>query len=438
MWLIGNVTRADVISGICTVSRVTAATLKVLIVTVGSIFAVVFASLIISIIQFQLRLNEARTQNENITLESIQLIADYQDNISNHYKQMRDQADQLNALRTNYLSQLNSTTQLITNLCMALNAEKVAPCYSQLRNLINTNNSEIDAVVREFGPKNDEELKNGPVPTYVAGLKKVVTSGALQKAQQKFFTTQSFVQSECQTLSQYVSERLGSSSLLSVSPELRMTIVVQCFAGSVGSQSLAQAVSGQENTVMPSASAADDSPAPQDSRETTGVNRILLSELVFYYKFYDWLTSFAGANFRQIILSPPEFIVIMLVISTGILGSFLFHTYTMFVAKSMNEFPPLLSIGLRATLSVMCALVIYILSRTGFVAITEGGQRSIEAAISPFVIAFISVASGLMAEKALERIRAIGINALQSRTSGPQTALRASDQRARKRPRGKR
>ncbi len=121
-----------------------------------------------------------------------------------------------------------------------------------------------------------------------------------------------------------------------------------------------------------------DSQGRQNSTDISGVNKILLSELVFYYKFYDWLTSLAGANLRQIILSPPEFIVIMLVIATGILGSFMFHTYTMFLAKNTSEYPSLSSIALRATLSVMCALVIYILSRTGFVAITEGSQRGVK------------------------------------------------------------
>jgi hypothetical protein len=117
------------------------------------------------------------------------------------------------------------------------------------------------------------------------------------------------------------------------------------------------------------------------------------------------------------------------VIATGTLGSFLFHTYTMFLAKNSSEFPSYFSIALRATLSVMCALVIYILSRTGFVAITEG-QRGVETAISPFVIAFISVTAGLLAEKALERIQAVGSNALESRFSirkDPEAANKQAD-----------
>jgi hypothetical protein len=389
------------------IARTISAAVKVLIVTVGSIVAVVFASLIISIIQFQLRLSEARTQNGNITLEAIQLTADYQDNVSNRYKQMRQQADQLNALRTDYMSKLNSTTQLITNICSTLDPDKLDACYARLQYLINDKNSKIDAALAELGPKAPENIKNGPMPVYIDNFKQIVASGALLDAQTKFFNTQSFVQSECQTLTQYVSDRFGASSLLGVSPELRMTIVVQCYSGGLEDPPPAQPQ--MQSISIPAVSEPAGRPSAAD---ISGVNRVLLSELVFYYKFYDWLTSFAGTDFRHIILSPPEFIVILLVIATGILGSFLFHSYTMFRAKDSSEFPTFFSIGLRATLSVMCALVIYILSRTGFVAITEGSRHTAETTISPFVIAFISVAAGLMAEKALERIKLAGEAAL--------------------------
>ncbi len=164
------------------------APIKVLLVTVGSIAAVIFASLIITIIEFQLRLSEARTQNGNITLESVQLIADYQDNISNHYKQMRVQADQLNGLRTDYLSKLNSTTQIIMNLCGTLAPQKVDDCYLRLQTLINNNSNQIDAAISEFNP-DAAHFQNGPIPVYVADLKKIITSGSLQTAQSKYLST---------------------------------------------------------------------------------------------------------------------------------------------------------------------------------------------------------------------------------------------------------
>jgi hypothetical protein len=85
--------------------------LKVLFVTIGSIAAVVFASLVISIIQFQSRLAEARTQNSSITFESIELIADYQGHISRLYTSMRARAEELGPLKADYLDRFNATTQ---------------------------------------------------------------------------------------------------------------------------------------------------------------------------------------------------------------------------------------------------------------------------------------------------------------------------------------
>ena len=104
------------------------------------------------------------------------------------------------------------------------------------------------------------------------------------------------------------------------------------------------------------------------------------------------------------------------------LGSFLFHTYSMFAVGAAGTFPAFSAILLRATLGVMCALVLFILLRTGFVAITEG-QRDGSAAISPFVIAFMSVAAGLLADSTLERIKNVGLSAINS---GGQTLMRRS------------
>jgi hypothetical protein len=406
MALFAGIDREHVIAGL----RWIGATLKVLFVTVGSIVAVVFASLIISIIQFQLRLSEARTQNGNITLESVALIADYQDYVSNHYKTLRNKAETLEQLRSDYQNKLNSAAQLIASLCTSINAEKADACNRQLQTLINNSNTQVDSVLAQY--RIGDASPSDMVAAMTKALKDIISSGSLQTAYSDFLSTQQSVRSQCRMLTQFVSERYSTTSLLGVSPELRMTITVQCSEGGLVGTPTMQLQSVQAAANGPNQAMADEQ-APRGN-DVSGVNRILLSELVFYYRFYDWLTSFMGANVRQFILSPPEFIVILLVIATGMLGSFLYNSYVMFVAKSRDDYPTFAAIMLRATLAVMCALVIYILSRTGFVAITDGAQRSHETVISPFVIAFISVAAGLLAENALERIRAIGLNALSS------------------------
>jgi hypothetical protein len=411
--------------------------LKVCLVSLGSIFAVVFASLVISIMQFQSRLSEARTQNSNVTFESVQLIAEYQTHVSDLYIKMRDESESLTSLRAKYLSYVNSTFEQVSFLCNAINPPRAVECLSRLTALINSDSDQIESAWAEFKPDTFDPKQEIIVKDSASNLKKLITSGVLHQTQINYYSTQQQVQSECQSLTQFVSIQPSSSSLLAVSPELRMTIVVQCnSSGSLGSPGVSSSAtpaalfplsqersSGESQPAMNGqqrdGSLRDNTFQPEQTQtQTQGVNRLLLSELVFYYKFYDWLTSLFGYPVHQLILAPPEFIVIILVIATGILGSFLFHTYSMFLASSTKEYPSLAAIILRATLGVMCALVIFILTRTGFVAITESTQRSGETVISPFVIAFISVAAGLLANRALEFIKGVGLKTLDGGSGG--------------------
>jgi hypothetical protein len=386
--------------------------LKVLFVSIGSVCAVVFASLIISIIQFQSRLSEARTQNSSITFESIQLIADYQGYISTLYTTMRKSAEELGPLRTDYLERVNTTTQQVISLCNALDSKRYDECYARISGLINSNNAQLDAVVSEFKPEKPDAKIEAFVQAATQDLEKIVTSGQLMGLQAKYFALQKLVKSQCESLTLYVSDRLASSSLLAVSPELRSTISVQCYVGGVGTADNSQ--QNKPTGVALSPNQPDVRQPEQTRNETQGVNRLLLSELVFYYKFYDGLTSRFGPSFRPLILAPPEFVTIILVISTGILGSFLFDTYSMFSKRPTGIYPTFSAIFLRATLGVMCALVLFIVMRTGFVAITESQHAQGAATISPFVVAFISVAAGLLADQTMERIKNLGLKAINS------------------------
>jgi hypothetical protein len=386
--------------------------LKVLFVTLGSIGAVVVASLIISIIQFQSRLAEARTQNANITFESIQLIADYQGYITQLYASMRARNEELAPLRLDYFDRFNATQKLVVSLFNALDPQRYDECYTRISGLIHSNDARLDSVVSELKRDVADPKIDAFVRTSTESLKNIVAGGQFFSLQTKYLALQKLVKSQCESLTLYVSDRLASSSLLAVSPELRSTITVQCTLGGL-SDGTANAVQNPPASTPVSPQADVRQPA-ETRNETQGVNRLLLSELVFYYKFYNGLTSIFGPFVKPFILSPPEFIIILLVISTGILGSFLFHTYSMFSTGPTAAFPPFSAILLRATLGVMCALVIFILMRTGFVAITEGQHREGAAAISPFVVAFISVAAGLLAEPAMERIKNVGLLAIRS------------------------
>jgi hypothetical protein len=402
------------------------ALLKVLLVTVGSILAVLFASLIISIIQFQARLTEARSQNVNVTLESLQLLMDHQDYVTSQFKAVRSNAEKVATLRPDYQAKFTSTFQMVSSLCATLNPAKQADCNSLLLELISSRNAQIDDALAPFRPAAPDAQKAEEIRYSIALLQRALADGAFVKVSAEYLEAHRSVETGCQTLMQYVSDRLGATTVLLVSPELRATIRVQCSTGGVGDSSQPPTDVTLTQTVAPPTQPAaqlarpDAAPVPDQGRtEVRGVSRNLLSELVFYYRFYVSLTKAVGTEaftFQGIILAPPEFILILLVIATGTLGSFLFHTYTMFLAPHYSTYPSWGAIFLRGTLSVMCALIIFILSRTGFVVLTDG-QRAGEAAMSPFVIAFVSVAAGLLAERALERIRSVGERALEDRNT---------------------
>jgi hypothetical protein len=122
---------------------------------------------------------------------------------------------------------------------------------------------------------------------------------------------------------------------------------------------------------------------------------------VAHYKFYQGIT-FNTLN--SLIISPPEFLAFILVCISGILGSLLrivLHTYT------TGRDPTIKETLVGPVLGMICALVVYILLRSGYIAITDRSQTGDGAILSPFIIAFASLASGLLSERAVARFRSL-------------------------------
>jgi len=389
--------------------RLVVSALKVLVVTIGSIAAVLLASLIISIVQFQARLSDARAQNASISYESIQLIADYQSEIYQLYREVRAKSEQLGPLRQSYFAQYKKLTDQVVSLCGALDSSNYQTCVNDMMGNFTKNDSDLDATIAKYKKGGNDTKIERFIVNVSSDLKKISLDGAYLKLQAEYLALQNSVSSQCTSLTSYVSDQLPGASLLAVSAELRTTVTIQCR------------ISGVVDNVPTNAGSGQSSPTQSQMRqpertqnETAGVNRLLLSELVFYYKFYHELMRGPVSRLGPLILAPPEFVLIILVISTGVLGSFLFHTYAMFSSGIAGPYPSFAAIFLRATLGVMCALVIFILMRTGFVAVAENQGHSGANALSPFVVAFVSVAAGLLAEPAMARIKEAGTALISS------------------------
>jgi hypothetical protein len=124
-------------------------------------------------------------------------------------------------------------------------------------------------------------------------------------------------------------------------------------------------------------------------------------ELVSHYRFYQGLTF---NQLRGLIISPPEFLAFFLVCIGGILGALLRIVY---LSYTTSQDPTFRAILIGPLLGLICALIVYILFRSGYIAITDRAQTGDGATLSPFVVAFAALAAGLLSEQAVARFRSL-------------------------------
>jgi hypothetical protein len=122
-------------------------------------------------------------------------------------------------------------------------------------------------------------------------------------------------------------------------------------------------------------------------------------ELVSHYRFYDRISF---GMLRDILISPNDFLALLVVCVGGVLGALLRIVFSSYVS---GEDPTLRSVVISPILGLICSLVIYNLFRAGFIVITDQPQNSESATLSPFVIALLAMAAGLLSERTVELFR---------------------------------
>jgi hypothetical protein len=90
---------------------------------------------------------------------------------------------------------------------------------------------------------------------------------------------------------------------------------------------------------------------------------------------------------------------------SGVLGALLRIVFFSYVS---GRDPNIRNIFIGPILGLICALVVYILFRAGFIVITDRGPSAETATLSPFVIAIISMSAGLLSERAIELFQRTG------------------------------
>ena len=131
-------------------------------------------------------------------------------------------------------------------------------------------------------------------------------------------------------------------------------------------------------------------------------NRHVMFELVTNYSFYDRLL---GSKLQGLLISPSDFLALALVCFSGVLGALLRIVFFTYVS---GRDPNIRNIFIGPILGLICALVVYILFRAGFIVITDRGPSAETATLSPFVIAIISMSAGLLSERAIELFQRTG------------------------------
>jgi hypothetical protein len=146
-------------------------------------------------------------------------------------------------------------------------------------------------------------------------------------------------------------------------------------------------------TQQPSEAATSGRPpaSPSDTQRTF--------ELVTHYRFYDRISF---GKLRDILISPNDFLALVLVCVGGVLGALLRIVFASYVS---GKDPTLRSVVISPILGIICSLVVYNLFRAGFIVITDQSQSSDTAALSPFVIALLAMAAGLLSERTIEFFR---------------------------------
>jgi hypothetical protein len=130
--------------------------------------------------------------------------------------------------------------------------------------------------------------------------------------------------------------------------------------------------------------------------ESKNADQQITFELVSNYTFYDHLL---GDKLQGLLMSPSDFLALALVCFSGVLGALLRIVFFTYVS---GRDPNVHNIFIGPILGLICALVVYILFRAGFIVVTDRGPSAETATLSPFVIAIMSMSAGLLSERAID------------------------------------
>lgn len=146
-------------------------------------------------------------------------------------------------------------------------------------------------------------------------------------------------------------------------------------------------------------------PTPQSpdfpTLDTSGHQRSfeLVSNYMFYATLDEYFIGIKTGFFEKLLLSPGDYISIWLVTMCGALGGFM---NILFMNQRIGKDPKFGSLLIAPIQGVVCALILYIILRSGVLAIADNSGMKDESTISPFFLGFVGIAAGLVAGRVIE------------------------------------
>lgn len=125
------------------------------------------------------------------------------------------------------------------------------------------------------------------------------------------------------------------------------------------------------------------------------------SDIEYFEKFFQGFSSLLGIDSFWAI--PTPILIIVLVLSMGVLGSLIFVTVEFL--QEPESYPKSLSMYLfRPFLGMILALSMYVMLKSGQSTFSDSSDQN----LSPFLISFLGIVSGMLAEQAYKRLSITG------------------------------
>lgn len=140
----------------------------------------------------------------------------------------------------------------------------------------------------------------------------------------------------------------------------------------------------------------------------SAIQAATVSELLFSYRFYK---SILGPRLDSIIVAPIDLSFMVLVILSALFGAFLRHILEDIqrTERGLGGAPQSFSIFLkRSILSIMVALLFYVLSRTTLVSMLDKTVAEGTFTLNPYLVAFVAAVAGILSTETFKKLIEVG------------------------------